>query len=473
MFCVTAAHLRPGLGRAIIGTDAANLDGRPWYEGITSYQWLVLLIASLGWIFDVFEGQIFVASMNRALSDLTPEGTPESTLRFYEKLANGAFLVGGAIGGVGFGILSDRIGRIRTMIYTILMYSCFTFATVFATEWWHMVGLRFLVALGVGGEWAVASALVAEVFPTRARAWSLGIFHASSVIGTYLAILVRWQMIENPEIDWRWAFVVGALPAMLTVWIRMRLHEPEKWVEARDVARRGKRVAGAQAAELLPLLRRTALGVSLATVGLATFWGIHIYGKDIQKTAARNSYLREAAAQADSSEVDEAEVLDDHAPELERAETIGMFLTTTGGGLGLILFGPLCEWLGRRGAFLLFHLGGFLATVAMMTYLPIAESPAFIASLLPFFGLMTLGMHAGYAIYFPELFPTRLRGTGAGLCFNGGRLTAAVVLVVVGYVGQLEKLDFTRQALILSSLFLIGAVLLLFAPETKGRELPE
>ena len=147
----------------------------PWYSGITGYQWLVLIIASLGWIFDVFEGQVFVASMNEAMPSLLPKSSEGAAAgaflsdlfqgrlapALYNNIALGAFLAGGALGGVIFGALGDRIGRARTMVITILMYSLFTCLTAFSQNWWHVVGLRFLVALGVGGEWAVASAMVA------------------------------------------------------------------------------------------------------------------------------------------------------------------------------------------------------------------------------------------------------------------------------------------------------------------------
>jgi MFS family permease len=174
-----------------------------WYHGVTRYQWTVLAIASIGWVFDVFEGQIFVASMNEAMPSLLPTGTSRETIAYYNNITFGAFLLGGALGGVSFGILSDRIGRTRTMVWTIVMYSAFTCLSAVSKEWWHMAVFRFLVAMGVGGEWAVASAMVAEVFPKRARAWSLGIFHASSVLGTYMATAAGVFIVGNPNLGWR------------------------------------------------------------------------------------------------------------------------------------------------------------------------------------------------------------------------------------------------------------------------------
>src|SRR5262245_31299894 len=161
------------------------------------------------------------------LSGLLPAGTAEGTRDYYKNIALAAFLVGGALGGVVFGAMADRIGRTRTMVVTILIYSAFTCMTAFSQNWWQATVLRFLVALGTGGEWAVASALVAEVFPPRARAWSGAIFHGSSVLGTYLAIAAGIFIV--PNWGWQRAFLIGAAPALLTVWIRLQMREPEQW----------------------------------------------------------------------------------------------------------------------------------------------------------------------------------------------------------------------------------------------------
>ncbi|MFG0240266.1 MAG: MFS transporter, partial [Gimesia chilikensis] len=218
-----------------------ELKEEKWYHGISRYQWLVLIIASLGWVFDVFEGQIFVASMNEAMPSLIRvEPLSEEELQdpqkveahdkevsgrkaLYNNIALGAFLIGGALGGIAFGALSDRIGRKKTMSLTILFYSFFTCLSALSQEWWQLAGFRFLVALGVGGEWAVASTLVAESFPPKARARVGSIFHASSVLGTYLAILAGAFIIGNerileyakeagmPSMPWRVGFALGVI----------------------------------------------------------------------------------------------------------------------------------------------------------------------------------------------------------------------------------------------------------------------
>lgn len=477
---------------ASLPRDADDRNGR-WYDGVTRYQWLVLLIASLGWIFDVFEGQIFVASMAEAMPSLTGATDP-GAIAWYNNVALAAFSLGGAIGGVAFGMLSDRIGRKKTLSLTILFYSLFTCFSAFSQDWRHLVAFRFLVALGVGGEWAVASSLVAEVFPTRARAHVGSIFHGSSVLGSYLAVAAGFLIIGNPVIHawaaesspawlseyvdpatlpWRLGYLVGVLPAMLVIWVRASLKEPESWQAAQARASDDPAERAGSIADLFrsPLRRSTLVGVGLATVGIVTFWTVYIYGKDTLRGAAEQQYL--VAANLDPGALsDEARkaALAPHAAAIKRQEMLGMFLVTTGGGLGLLAFGPISERLGRRGAFLLFHLGGLASSLVVFQLL--YESTQLLVAL-PIFGFLTLGMHAGYAIYFPELYPTRLRATGAGSCFNAGRVLTAPALLMIGWMQS--SLGYTqRDAISLLSLtFLAGAAILIYAPETKGHELPE
>jgi len=459
-----------------------------WYSGISRYQWLVLAVASLGWAFDTFEGQIFVASMNEAMPELAPKevlsmsgDARQGYLAFYNNITFAAFLFGGALGGVVFGIVADRIGRVKTMIFTIAMYSGFTFISALSQEWWHMAIFRFLVAMGVGGEWAVASALVAEVFPIRARAWSLSIFHATSVLGSFLAVAAGAFIVAERNIaesipflagsglsSWRIGFVLGALPAILIIAIRLTLKsDSDTWQRARSQSRDGAGKGLGRLRDLFAqgLLPRTLVGVSLAAVGLATFWGAHIYGKDVLRQAVEADFIAAAA-----SGLTESQILDGSFREIKRWEMLGMLLATAGGGLGLVSFGPLSERMGRRGAFVAFHIGGLAASLALFQALSDVSS---LLVFLPVFGFLTLGMHAGYAVYFPELFPTRLRSTGAGFCFNVGRILAAPILFCTGWMQKDLGLSLRDAASLLSLLFILGAAMYWVMPETKGQELPE
>ncbi len=447
----------------------------PWYQGITGYQWLVLIIASLGWVFDVFEGQIFVASMRDAMPQLLGVVADHPSVGKWNDLAFASFLLGGAFGGVAFGVLSDKIGRSTTMIVTILFYSLFTCITAFSQEAWHMVVLRFLVAMGVGGEWAVATAMVAEVMPKRSRPIMSSIFHGSSVFGTLLAAAAGAFVVGNPDLGesaWRWGFAIGVIPACLTLFVRWKLKEPDQWVRARE---QGAADDTQRTGQLLHLfhaenLRNTLVGVSLASIGLVTFWGGHIYGKNALLRHAQQRVLSEAGVAADAPKDVVAATLAESRPELKSAEMLSMVLNTIGGGLGLVLFGTISNRIGRKGAFVLYHAVAFFMMVLLFKVLIPGDASALVLAItLPVFGFFTLGMHAGYAVYFPELYPTRLRGTGAGFCFNMGRLATAAAFFTFSYYTVTNE----SKALMLSPLYLAGCIIVLLGRETRGEELPD
>lgn len=416
-----------------------------WYADVTRYQWLVLIIASAGWMFDAFEGQLFNITRGQMLADLMGSESSTERIRMWGDTFLAIFLLGGTLGGVVFGSLADRYGRKPTMALTILFYSIFSGLTYFATELWHVAVLRFLVALGVGGEWGVGATLVAEVFPARARARASGIFHSTSVFGTWLAAAAGLAVAA----EWRYAYIIGVLPALLVLWVRSTIHEPERW--RRTGEEHKQRGSFSELFGVARWARPAILGLLLAAVGLGTFWGVAVAGQDLtQALLLRNGVPRELAA--------------------ERAKFAFGIVQTAGSGLGLLCFGPLAEWLGRRGAFALMHLMA-LAIVPATCYLP--QTYGQMLCVLPLFGFFTVGIHAGYAVYFPELFPDHLRATGASVCFNGGRLVAAPILWLSGLLKGLPGMDLGDAIMILSSLFVVGLVLLLFLPETRGKPLPE
>lgn len=473
---------------------SVNLDRElKWNEGISGYQWLVLVVASLGWVFDIFEGQIFVASMRDAMPQLLGAASADDPrVATWNNYALASFLLGGAFGGILFGMLSDKIGRSRTMIITILFYSVFTCVTAFADAPWQMVALRFLVAMGVGGEWAVASAMVAEVMPKRSRPVMSSIFHASSVFGTLMAVAVGYFIISARlwgDDTWRLGFLVGIVPALLVVVIRWKMKEPEQWHRAKE----REKLDATQVTGSIPDLfskqniRNTLVGVSLATIGLVTFWGSHIYGKNALLRSAQNSALTsegvshsppsaDQATEADNQSVldqykaAKKAALDKHKKTIKRAEMVSMCLNTIGGGLGLVLFGWISNRLGRKGAFVFYHAGGFVMALLMfLVLIPQDASFVILCFALPVFGFLTLGMHAGYAVYFPELFPTRLRGTGTGFCFNSGRFGTAAAMLLAAQMGWASE----QTALYLAPLYLVGILVTLLAKETRGTELPD
>jgi MFS family permease len=429
-------------------TDPQDAAGK-WYQGISRYQWLVLAIASAGWIFDVYEGQIFNTTRRSLLNELVQSSSPEekdATIKFLGDVFLGIFLAGGMVGGLLFGWLGDRWGRRRTMNLTILMYSIFSGLTYFATDLWQVGILRFLVSMGIGGEWAVAAALVSEVFPAKARAYASAIFHGSSTLGIWLAGIVSIAV----GVHWRYAYLIGVLPALLVLWVRASIKETDAWKQSslKDGERRGS------FSELFldPQWRtRTISGILLAAVGLATFWAVCVAGQDLARY-----------------------VLEKNGRDTQQAEQSARFaysiVQATGAGVGLIMFGPICQWLGRKRAFVTAHL---LAVIIVPITCFVPQTYAQLLWLLPVYGACTTAMHAGYAVYFPELFPARIRALGASVCFNGGRIVAAVMLPVAGYLKGPSGLDLPVALSLLALTYLLGLIVLLFLPETRNQPLPE
>lgn len=421
-----------------------------WYAGVTGYQWLILAVASAGWIFDAFEGQVFNITRNQLLTDLLHCSATDPAVKHYGDVFLAVFLAGGTLGGLLFGSLADRWGRKPIMAVTILMYSLFSGATFFAHSLWQVGAARFLVAMGVGGEWAVAASLVAEVFPKEARAHASGIFHATSVVGVWVAAMAGLAVGAH----WRYAYLISVVPALLVFWVMSTVKEPESWQAA---GARAAAATGPKMGRLRDLLgdprwrNRALLGMLLAAVGLGTFWGVAVAGQDL----AREILLRHGIPRAVAE---------------ERAKFAYGVVQVLGNGAGLLAFGPLCVRLGRRRAFAWMHIGAFLIVPATC-FLPHTYWQLLL--LLPFFGFLTNSIHAGYAIYFPELFPTHLRATGAGFCFNGGRIVAASVLVLSGWLKALPGMDLRLAITLLGLLFPLGLLVILFLPETKDQPLPE
>lgn len=423
------------------------LDNQPWYKSVTRYEWLVLIIASAGWIFDVYEGQIFNLTRNDMLGDILGQDPGSDEVKKYGDWFLGVFLLGGTFGGLLFGSLADKFGRRPIMMVTILMYSLFSGLTFFASELWHVTALRFLVAMGVGGEWAVAAAMVAEVFPKKARAQASSIFHASSVCGTWIAAIAAYLVGTN----WHYAYLIGVLPALLIVWVRASLKEPKKWEEAR-IAREKEGIKTSQGSfkELLTVSpwRGRAIGAMLmAAVGLGTFWAVTVAGQDL----AREQLIADGVDPAEAS---------------QKAKIAYGIIQTIGGGIGLILFGPISARIGRKKTFILFHLAAFIIT-PIACFAP--TNYTMLLVILPIFGFFTLGMHAGYAVYFPELFPSRLRATGTSWGFNGGRILAVSILLLSGKMKA--AMDLPVAMTWLSGFFLLGVVFILFLPETRDDDL--
>jgi MFS family permease len=459
--------------------------GAPWYRGLSGYHWFVLVVAALGWLADCMDQQLFVLARNPALMDLLgPAPDPSNkeavdsfkrTVDQYGGIATSIFLLGWASGGLGFGILGDRIGRAKTMMLTVLIYSLFTGLSSFSVGFWDFALYRFLTGLGVGGEFAVGVALVAEVMPDRARPFALGWLQALSAIGNVSAALINIGLgiAESDGLvgqggvwkPWRIMFVIGALPALLALLIRSRLREPERWQAA--VKEGGSAHKAGSLVELFgdPRWRRHALfGMLLAFSGVVGLWGIGFFSYDFIRAVFRKSYEAEGIPAAEIG------------PRLTRLVGYVSLLQNLGGFLGVYAFSRITPYLGRK---LTFVLAFLLATVSTAGTFLFLKDFYDVFWMIPVMGFCQLMLFGGYAIYFPELFPTRLRSTGTSFCYNVGRFVAAIGPLTMGYLikvvfdrgDQIQAWRNTGVAMCL--FFLIGLVALPFLPETRGRPLPE
>lgn len=417
-----------------------------WYHGVTRYQWLVLAVASLGWVFDAFEGQLYNITRADMLPELLHVPANDVVVKLWGERLLGVFLIGGTLGGWIFSSLADRWGRNPVMALTILFYSLFSGATSFATEIWQVSVLRFLVAMGVGGEWAVGAALVAEVFPRHARERAGGIFHATSVAGLWFAAGAGLWVGAH----WRRAYLLGIIPSLLVLWVRLSIKEPESWKEAKQTKAERMGSFGELLGDRQWRLRATA-GALLAMVGLATFWGVVVAGQDIAADLLKRLGDPNWAS---------------------KSKVAFGFIQTAGAGLGMLAFGPLSARWGIKRTFVVMHVAALIMTPVVCWLPSSVGSYALLLVLLPVFGFFAQGIHAGYAVYFPTLFPTHLRATGSGFCFNTGRLLAAPVLI---WLSAWMKANYDLRLAItsLGAFFLLGLVFLAFLPETQGRDLPD
>jgi MFS family permease len=431
-----------------------SLTARPsssWREGVTPYQWLVLFVAWLGWVFDSMDATIYAIVLHPALGELlqaSAGGATPETIGWYGGLIFSIFLIGWAIGGVTFGIIADRFGRTKTLIATILIYAVFTGLAALSQEWWHLAIYRFLTALGIGGEWAAGAALVAEVWPEDKRAKAAGLLQSAWAVGFFLAALFNLLL---RGYGWRALFVVGILPAAAALLVRLWVKEPERWVQAHRREQEAGAAPFAKLAELFQsdLRRPTIVGSTLAFVAVFGLWGSTNWTPTLIGTLPD---LQGMSREELSTRVSYA------------------IMALNGGALfGYLSFGPLADRFGRRPVFALMCAGSLV--MLPITFLSPREYLD-VLLLLPVLGFFNNGIFSGFPIYLPELYPTRLRATGAGFCFNAGRIFASVGPFLTGWLtATMGSVGYAVS--IVGLIYLVGLLVLPFAPETRGKPLPE
>ena len=551
--------------------DLSVGTGVPWYRMLNRYHWFVFVVAALGWLFDCFDQQIFTLTRPAAMESLIPRDTPNRAVAVqqYGGYATSLFLIGWACGGLFFGVLGDRWGRAKTMLVTILMYSVFTGLSSLSQGFWDFALYRLLTGLGVGGEFAVGVALLAETMPARARPYTLAALQALSAVGNVAAALTFiafgvWELggRTTPIDSWRMMFLIGAVPALLALVIRRGLKEPEQWKQAKAAAMAAgsqPRPAGArgfepvvspvgngEAADVASLTpsdtiadhnapktatapaprlgsytalfghrtwrKHALLGLVLAFSGVVGLWGVGFFTPDLMRIVQRpgvsmkvyRAEARAASAAGDAALAAQYAALEarvrqkaagDAPAELkaaaDRAEPkirgelkimqgVTLFMINVGAFLGMFGFGYLSQRIGRKPTFAIAFVCAGLSTAAVFWFLTDYSQ---IFWMVPLMGFFQLALFSGYAIYFPELFPTHLRSTGTSFCYNVGRFVAASGPFVQAYliglfatgagVTTLAGDELRRAGVTMCLVFAVGLIALPFLPETKGRPLPD
>lgn len=434
-----------------------------WWRSFSREQRFVFVAASLAWLFDCLDQQFFNLARGPAMDDLLVN---KARATEYGSYTTSIFLVGWAIGGLVFGAMGDRFGRARILSVTVLLYSVCTGLGACATGYVDFCVYRFLTGLGVGGVFGLAVALVADSVSDAARAPALGLLQALSTwgnlaagfIGMGVGMLATAGLMPFGLVPWRAFFLIGALPALLCVFVLWRVREPEKWVRARaEGAKRGIRFGSYGALLRHPRWSRHAwLGLVACCAGIVGLWGVgNFHPKIVASIIAQGFHGNGLASQQ------------------AYWTSLGLLLQNVGGFCGMMTFAWIAQAHGRRLALGLALLVSFLSTLLVFQYLRELRQ---IYWMLPIMGFGQLSVFAVYAIYLPELFPTSLRSTGTSFCYNFGRLFAATAPFTLGRLthalgGDLE--GFRSAGKWVSVILLAGIAVLPFLPETRARPLPE
>jgi MFS family permease len=446
----------------------SSVDGavaRRGFLDMSGYQWAVLFAAWLGWGFDVFDGLLF----NYVAPTCVPTllglhlGSPEAkaaTLQWTGILSS-ILLIGWGVGGIVFGKVCDRIGRTKTLLLTMSLYAVGTALCAFAPNMWVLVLFRIVASLGIGGEWAAGASMVAEVVPEKRRVEAGAILYTSSPMGLFLATYVTYWIegvvFKGQEaVAWRYVFLFGLIPAAVAFIVRLFIKEPERWKSVAD------RVHPTISDLFSPSMLRTTLsGFCVAVTALIMWWSCNAFIPTIATSLAQ--------LQGSIDHLDKTAA----ASLVDTWKKLATNCFNIGGLIGTLLTIPVAKALGRKPMFIIYFI---LSAAALMGTFGLNLDPHTRLYGYFFIGLTVFGVFGAFTFYLPELFPTRLRGTGAGFCYNSGRFIAAIGPFVVG---SISKMGTETLATALKVLFfvgfvpLVGLLLMPWVIETKNRELAD
>jgi MFS family permease len=424
---------------------------------LTRYQWTTLLAAWLGWGFDVFDALLFNYAAPNCVPALLglPLGTAaaKSATLFWTGVLTSLLLIGWAIGGIVFGVMCDRLGRLRTLMLTMLIYALGTAACAMAPNIWVLAACRVVASLGIGGEWAAGASMVAEVVPDNRRVEAGALLYTASPLGLFLAAFLNYQiagvwLADDPLNSWRYVFLCGLIPAAVAFTVRFFLKESEEWARSKSSAPKS-RLSDLFAPDVI----RLTIGGALASlVSLITWWSCNAFLPTVV------SQIAQQWAQISSLSAIETVTLIEH---WKFRATVAFNL---GGLAGILLAIPIAKYWGRRAMFAVY----FAFSAAGIFIVFGLELPPQVQLAMYFFiGIGVYGTCGTFTFYLPELFPTRLRGTGTGFCYNAGRIVAAAGPFVVGAAAAKGT---ARDVLVYVGFIpLVALALVPFIVETKHR----
>jgi MFS family permease len=403
----------------------------------SAQRWLALWAALLGFMLDAMDVLLYVFALQTLRQEFGWSNAQAG-------LVSSVTLISSSVGGILAGILSDRYGRRRTLIWTILLYSFASAGTASSQSIHDLIAWRMLVGLGLGGEWSAGATLVAESWPAEHRAKAVSLMQSGWALGYMVAAGLSALIL--PDLGWRALFLAGVLPALVTVFIRRKVQEPEIWASTPAAAR-----PGWTAIFRAPHRRKTVLATALATSVLFGYWGVFTW---------LPGFLSAPAAQGGAG--------------LDIVRTSGfVFMVQAGAWFGYVSFGALADWLGRRPAFALYV--GVAAVITplygLMPRLAGDDARAWLLALGPLVGFFGTGFFSLFGAMLAELYPTAIRGAGQGFAYNSGRGLSALAPFVVGAMADRSGVG---SALTLNAAFFACAAAMVFLlPETKATHLEE
>jgi len=439
--------------------DAREEAAEQGMFGMTRYQWRIFLVTWLGWALDSADFGLFALVLKPAVTELMGGSiTPAELGRVGGTLAM-VGLLGWAIGGFVFGMVADRFGRVRTLMFSIILFSVCTALQGISQNVWQLGLFRFLAGLGTGAEAVVGIALVAEAFANTHRAKILGIMMTGGAFGALIGGQV--YALVGPH-GWRWVFFCGIVPALLLLLLRRGAHEPEHFQEMqqrREQARSGLALSEADmklnelpVKQLFsPELRHsTIIGLLFCVGTLLSIWTSQIWLPTIQSMMLQKAGITGADA--------------------VRQVGHGMMLWGVGGILGYASFGFLADWLSRRPTIVLYNIGAIAS--GLYLYLGLETYAGFPLALVVF-GYFVFGVFSGHAVYLPELFPTHARATAIAFCNGSGRIITSFGPLVAGLLVVPFGGNFNIAAAVMTCFAVLSIIAMAMARETKGAELPK